>query len=108
MLKFPFYARLAFTLFAIALIIAFMYLGKSVLIPLFFAFLVAILLHPAVRFLEKKGFRRSLAAIVALLVFLILFGGIFYFFSHQVVRLTKDLPSLQAKVVDKWTDIQDW
>jgi predicted PurR-regulated permease PerM len=108
MLKFPFYARLALTLFAIALIILFMYLGKSVLVPLFFSFLVAILLHPVAQFLERKGFRRSLAAILTLLVFMILFGGLFYFFSHQVVRLSRDLPSLQEKVVAKWNDIQDW
>ncbi len=63
MLKFPFYARLAFILFAIALILLFMYVGRTVLVPLFFSFLVAILLHPVVRFLEKKGFPRPLAAI---------------------------------------------
>ena len=108
MLKFPFYARLAFTLFAIALIILFMYLGKSVLVPLFLSFLVAILLHPVVRLLERKGFPRALAAIFTLLTFMILLGGLFYFFSHQVVRLTRDLPSLQAKVMAKWNDIQGW
>ncbi len=108
MLKFPFYARLAFTLFAIALIISFMYLGKSVLVPLFFSFLVAILLHPVVRYLEKKGLGRRLAAVLTLLVFMILVGGLFYFFSHQVVRLTRDLPSLQEKVTAKWNDIQGW
>ena len=35
-----------------------------------------------------------------------LFGGLFYFFSHQVVRLSRDLPSLQAKVDEKWEDIK--
>jgi AI-2 transport protein TqsA len=108
MMKFPFYARLALILFAIALIISFMYLGRSVLVPLFFSFLVAILLHPAVRFLERKGFRRALAAMLTLLIFMILLGGLFYFFSHQVVRITRDLPSLQARVIAKWNDIQDW
>lgn len=108
MLKFPFYARLAFILFAIALILLFMYEGRSVFVPLFFSFLVAILLHPVARFLEKKRFPRSLAAVVTLLMFLIFFGGIFYFFSHQMVRLSRDLPSLQAKVAEKWNSIQDW
>jgi AI-2 transport protein TqsA len=108
MMKFPFYARLALILFAVALIISFMYLGRSVLVPLFFSFLVAILLHPAVRFLERKGFRRALAAMLTLLIFMILLGGLFYFFSHQVVRITRDLPSLQARVIAKWNDIQDW
>jgi len=108
MMKFPFYIRLAFILFAVALILLFMYLGKSVLVPLFFSFLAAILLHPVARLLEKKGLRRSLAAIISLLMFLIVFGGIFYFFSHQMVRLSRDLPSLQAKVTEKWNTIQEW
>ncbi len=108
MVRFPFYARLALTLFAIALIFAFMWVGKSVLVPLFFSFLVAILLHPLVKFFEKKRFPRALAAVTALLIFMILLGGLFYFFSHQVVRLSRDLPSLQAKVTDKWEQIQDW
>jgi AI-2 transport protein TqsA len=108
MVKFPFYARLALTLFAIALILLFMWIGKSLLVPLFFSFLVAILLHPVVKFFEKHRFPRPLAAIVTLLIFMVLFGGLFYFFSHQVVRLSRDLPSLQAKVMDKWQDIQDW
>ena len=108
MVKFPFYARLALTLFAIALIFLFMWMGRSVLVPLFFSFLVAILLHPLVKFFEKKRFPRALAAVTALLIFMILLGGLFYFFSHQVVRLSRDLPSLQAKVTDKWEQIQDW
>ncbi|HEY8734193.1 MAG TPA: AI-2E family transporter [Puia sp.] len=106
MVKFPFYARLALTLFAIALVILFMWLAKSLLVPLFFSFLVAILLHPLVRFFERRRFPRALASILSLLLFLVLFGGLFYFFSHQVVRLSRDLPSLQAKVVEKWQDIK--
>jgi AI-2 transport protein TqsA len=108
MLKFPFYARLAFTLFAISLILLLMWMGKSLLVPLFFSFLVAILLHPAVLFLERHRFPRSLASITTLLVFMFLFGGLFYFFSHQIVRLSKDLPSLQEKILNKWQDVQDW
>src|SRR5450432_663130 len=108
MVKLPFYARLALTLFAIALILLFMWLGKSLLVPLFFSFLVAILIHPAVLFLEKKRVPRALAAFSTLLLFMVLFLSLFYFFSHQVVRLSRDLPSLQAKVLEKWDDIQGW
>jgi predicted PurR-regulated permease PerM len=85
-----------------------MWVAKSLLVPLFFSFLVAILLHPVVRFLEKRRFPRALAAVITLLGFMILLGGICFFFSHQVVRLSKDLPSLQEKVVEKWENIQDW
>jgi AI-2 transport protein TqsA len=108
MVKFPFYARLALTLFAIALILLFMWFGKSLLVPLFFSFLVSILLHPAVLYLEKRKFPRPLAAFLTLLLFMVLLGSLFYFFSHQAVRLSRDLPSLQAKVLEKWEDVQEW
>ena len=107
-LKLPFYARVALTLFAIALILVFMWMVKSILIPLFFAFLVSILLHPVVRFFERIRFPRALASLVTILIFLILIAGLFYFFSRQVVRLSKDLPSLQAKVSDQLQDVQNW
>jgi AI-2 transport protein TqsA len=108
MVKLPFYARLALTLFALALILLFMWLGKSLFVPLFFSFLVSILLHPVVRMLERNRFPKALASVVTLLIFMVLVLGLFYFFSHQVVRLSRDLPSLQAKVLEKWQDIQDW
>ena len=108
MVKFPFYARLALTLFAIALVLLFMWAGRSLLVPLFFSFLVAILLHPVVLFFERRRFPRALASVITLLIFMILVGSLFYFFSHQVVRLSKDLPSLQAKVLGNWQEIQEW
>jgi AI-2 transport protein TqsA len=108
MLKFPFYIRLAIILFAVSLILLFMWIGKSLLVPLFFSFLVAILLHPLVIFFEKRRFPRGLASIISLLIFMLLIGGLFYFFSHQVVRLSRDLPSLQEKILAKWQDVQDW
>ncbi len=108
MLKFPFYIRLAIILFTVSLILLFMWIGKSLLVPLFFSFLVAILLHPLVIFFEKRRFPRGLASIISLLIFMLLIGGLFYFFSHQVVRLSRDLPSLQEKILAKWQDVQDW
>lgn len=107
-MKLPFYARLALTLFAIALIIAFMWAGKSLLVPLFFSFLVAILLHPLAKYFERHRFPRSLASVVSILLFLVVFGGLAYFFSHQMVRLTRDLPSVQEKISEKWQNIQNW
>src|SRR5450432_676154 len=108
MMKFPYYARVALTLFAIALILLFMWFGKSLLVPLFFSFLAAILLHPLVLFFEKRRLPRPVAAGISMLLFMVLFFGLFYFFSKQLIHLSRDLPSLQAKVLEKWQDVQDW
>ncbi|HEY4154736.1 MAG TPA: AI-2E family transporter [Puia sp.] len=108
LMKLPFYARLALTLFAVALVLLFMWMGKSILIPLFFAFLISILLHPVVRFFEKHRFPRALASLLTILIFLILIAGLFYFFSRQVNRLSKDLPAIQARISAQVQGIQDW
>jgi len=108
MMKLPFYARVALTLFAIALIILTMWMGKSILIPLFFAFLISILLHPVVRFFERRRFPRALASLLTILIFLVLIVGLFYFFSRQVSRLSRDLPSIQAKISDQLQHVQNW
>jgi predicted PurR-regulated permease PerM len=107
-IKLPFYAKLALVLLSIALIVLFMYFGKSVFIPLFFAFLIAALLHPVVARLEKISFPRSLASFLAVLLFLAFLAGLIYFFSHQVIRFSRDLPHLQKKFTSKLQNIQSW
>jgi len=106
--KLPFYARLALVLLAIALILLFMYFGKSIFIPLFFAFLISALLHPVVSKLERFKFPRSLASFLAVLLFLAFLAGMIYFFSHQVMRFSRDLPHLQRKFTNKLQDVQAW
>jgi AI-2 transport protein TqsA len=106
--KLAFYARVALILHGLALILLFMYLGKSIFIPLFFAFLIAILVHPFAKFLERRHLSRSLAAILSVLIFVAFIGGLVYFFSHQVVRFSKDLPHLQQKFAIKLQGLQDW
>jgi len=106
--KLAFYARLALILHGIALVLLFLYIGKSIFIPLFLAFLVAILLFPVVRKLEKMHIPRTVASIVAVLIFVACVGGLIFFFSHQVVRFTKDLPNLQEKFSTKLQVARDW
>ena len=108
MLKLPFYAKVATILFALALCLLFMWEGRTILIPLFFAFLFSILLHPVAAFLEGRRLPRSLSAIITILVFVILLSGLFYFFGRQVSRLLHDLPRLRTMAELKLLDIQNW
>lgn len=57
---------------------------------------------------EKRRLPRPLAAGIALLIFMVLFLGLFYFFTRQLIHLSRDLPSLQEKVLEKWQEVQDW
>ncbi len=104
----PFYARVALTLHAVALVLLFMYLGKSILVPLVFAFLIAVLLYPLVKFFERIGIPRALACLAGILLTVVVFGSVIYFFSSQVVSISRDLPGLQARVTEKLGSLQGW
>jgi predicted PurR-regulated permease PerM len=106
--KLAFYARVALILHGMALLLLFMYLGRTIFIPLFFAFLIAILLHPLVCRFESWHLPRGIAAFISILIFLIVVGGLVYFFSSQVIRFSKDLPHLQEKLSQKLQDVQGW
>jgi len=106
--KLAFYARVALILHGLALTLLFMYLGRTIFIPLFFAFLAAMLLLPLVKWLEKKRLPRALASTISIIFFMVIIGGMIYFFSRQVVKFTKDLPNLEQKFSEKLQSIQTW
>ncbi|MBS1597742.1 MAG: AI-2E family transporter [Bacteroidetes bacterium] len=106
--KLAFYARVALVLHGIALVLLFMYLGRTIIIPLFFAFLISILLEPLAKWLEKRRIPRGIAAIFSLLIFIIVIGGLVYFFSSQVARFTKDLPHLEQRIAGQFQSFRQW
>lgn len=61
-----------------------LYYSGATLAPVFFAFLLAHLLDPAVSFLEKRGVRRSIAVIAVFLALIILLGFLGAFFVNSI------------------------
>jgi len=79
-----------------------------VFVPLFFAFLVAMLLYPVTCFLERHRFPRGLAAFLSVLIFIVIVGGLIWFFSAQVISFSKDIPRLQTRFMALLNDTQEW
>src|SRR5579875_3204654 len=92
--KLTFYARIGLILHAFLLTLLILYLGRILFIPLFFALLVAILLHPLSQFFERK-FKKGIAATISVLLFIIFIGAIVFFFIKELVLFLKDLPKAQ-------------
>lgn len=78
----------------VTLIIHFMVVAKTVLIPLVFAGFVAILFSPVSTWLEKFNFPRWLSSLICLLLAIIIFGGIITFFYTQTRKFASDMDSL--------------
>lgn len=110
--KHPFYQRLSLNLISIALLVAVIYLGKDVVLPVLFSILLATLLLPVYKFLLRKKFPRPLAIILPLTISLVLVFMVVFLLSKQIVKFFDDLPTLTERVdelkvsAERWIDDQ--
>lgn len=91
--------RYFYTVAGIFLSIACLYYGKSFLVPFCFALLLAFILVPLVRWLERKGVPTVLSIV---LVFLGVVGAVFgisYFFGSQIANLISDFNNFRENFV---------
>jgi predicted PurR-regulated permease PerM len=99
--KQPLYVKISLILISMALIITALELGDSLLVPLCFSFLFALLLHPLCTKLESLRMPRVLAIMVVI-------GIILYFISAQLLSFGADLPELQKKFSLLLEDLQSF
>jgi predicted PurR-regulated permease PerM len=107
-IKLPFYARLAAILLSVMLILVIMHEGKSVIIPLFFSVLIAFMLLPLTKWLERRKLPRTISAIIAILLFVAFIGGVFYLLGAQITEFSKDLPQLGERMQTWIANLQGW
>lgn len=105
----PFYTKLAMVLVSIISIVYISIIGKFILSPLLFAFLLAMLLLPIASFLERKGrLSRGLASTVAILFLILVVGLVFFLIGTQISSLAKDWPQFQEQFTKAGLNIQRW
>jgi predicted PurR-regulated permease PerM len=95
--KLPIYVKISLVLISLALIFVGLELGASLMVPLCFSFLFALLLHPLCVKLESWRFPKVLAIFICLIAIIIVLGVILYFITSQILSFGEDLPGLQAK-----------
>jgi predicted PurR-regulated permease PerM len=91
-------------------IIAGLYWAQSVLIPVALALLLAFLLGPPVRALQRTGLGSTRAGRVVSVVLVValvfsLLGGISYVMAQQIVALTQELPQYRGNLRQKIADL---
>ena len=83
-------------------------LGKSILVPLVFALLFAVLLLPLANVLEKMRMPRSLSSILSVIILLASIGGLLYIVGNQVSSLAEDWPAFKTQALTAVNDLQHW
>jgi len=105
----PFYHKLASVLVSLIAMGYLVILGKALLSPLIFSCLFSILLLPLASFLERKlGFRRAVAALVAVLMLLASVALIIYIVGLQLSNLTDDWPQFKIQLEDSLSQVKHW
>lgn len=105
---YPPFLRISLTLLTIALILTGLYLGRGILIPFFFACLLATVLNPAVNFLNRHKIDRVVSIILCLISALGLIFGILYFLSTQIGAFLEDIPVLKERFGEVVVQFKVW
>lgn len=107
--KQPFHQRLALVLLSLSLILAVLYIGSSIIMPLLLAALIAILLRPVVVFFNKKiKIPHVVAVLIAVLLFVVFVVSIVFFISWQVTDFVDDWPKIQHNMTVNYENLQRW
>lgn len=104
----PFYVKLGFKFLVIFFICFFIYTAQNILIPFAFAVLLAVLLLPVTRFLEKKKLSKVISISIAIILALTVIAGIIYFLSSQIASFMRDIPSIKEHITDHFIKMQNW
>jgi AI-2 transport protein TqsA len=102
-LTLPFYARAFIFLVGLYALFAMLYIGRVIIVPVLFATILAILLHPIVRFLVRFRIPRFLAIVITLLLTIVIIVSFGSLMISQAVRLSESWPVM----VEKFTGILD-
>ena len=100
--------ELASSLFALALIIALMYVLQSVLLPLMFSILISISLYPVAGTLERLRLGKAFSALLAVTLAIAILSGLIWFIIHQVIVIGRDGAEIQTKFLSIFDTIQQW
>ncbi len=98
-IKLPFQFRLAITLIIVLAIIAILYVGQDVLLPLLLSVLFAILLRPTTAYMTNKWHLPSvISVIIVILLSVAIVAGLIYFLSIQISSMADDWDKIKENV----------
>jgi predicted PurR-regulated permease PerM len=79
-------------------LIALLYIGQPLLIPLSFALLISLILFPVTRFLEHRGWPKVLAIFSSMSLLTILLAGLIILLVQQFSQFLNRWPQMQLKL----------
>ena len=85
-----------------------LYIAKSIFIPLVFAIIIAIVLHPIVNFFVKKKINRVIAIIISLCLAFLMIAAVCALLYSQASRFSETWPILADKITAIFNQSVTW
>lgn len=108
MKELPLTAKRSLELLGIVLIVAILFVGKDIIMPIIMAFFISIMLLPVYRWMMKRRVPESLSIILPILFVLMALAGIIWFFSAQISILVEDFPQIKQNVGKHLQSLKEW
>ena len=90
-----------------AVVLALLYFGREVLVPITLAMILSLLMAPLVRKLRRVVRSQVTAVLGSVVVLTILVGGLAGVIVSQVVAMAEGLPQYESTIRDKLHEVQD-
>ncbi|HTB51824.1 MAG TPA: AI-2E family transporter [Ferruginibacter sp.] len=84
------------------------YLGRGIIVPIYFSILLAILLLPLANAIERLKIPRAFADLTAVLSAVIVIVLLIYFLSTQISSFVSDVPSIKKHLTEHYVTLRDW
>jgi len=106
--KLPFYAKASLFIVGMFAFIWMMYIASGIIVPLIFAFIIAVVLYPIVAWFEKKKVNRIIAIILTLIVSFLAIAGLGVLLYFQISRLSMSSTELLEKFIGFYNEGMAW
>lgn len=100
-LKLPFYAKASLLLVGLYVLISMLYIAQDIIVPLVFAVIIAIVLHPVVNFFVRLKINRVLSIIITIFLTFLIIASVAALLISQASQFSQSWPTL----VEKFTGI---
>jgi predicted PurR-regulated permease PerM len=106
--KLPLYIKPVFLILGLIGLVVILYIAQGILIPLVFAILISILLHPVVNFFVRLKINRVIAIIITLSLTFLIIGAFGALLFSQASRFSESWPQLVDKFTQMLNDTISW
>jgi len=97
----------AVVIIALACVLALLYFGREVLVPIILALFLSLLMAPWVRIYRRIGFGHTASVLIAVVALVVIVTGVTAIMGTQVVHVARSLPQYEVTIRSKVKSLRE-